>query len=213
MAAVKLPALGALLALTALALLACDDDDPEGGLEEERRLLYVGMTRAMDELCLTHARVRQHYGATTPQAPSRFLRELPEDWVEGVALGTEDGPSAGPRLVLEDEPVAVARMSQGDGVAALQGIGVVEGRRGQGFGTLMTTIATRAGMALGNRIVWLSVSESNAVARHVYARLGFRPAVARLYPIVMLALLVGSTAALAALFLPRRRRRRAGVDA
>jgi ribosomal protein S18 acetylase RimI-like enzyme len=77
---------------------------------------------------------------------------------------------------LEDEPVAVARMSQGDGVAGLQGIGVVEGRRGQGFGTLMTTIATRAAMAVGNRIVWLSVSESNAAARHVYAGLGFRPA-------------------------------------
>lgn len=76
---------------------------------------------------------------------------------------------------LEDEPVAVARLTQGDGTAALQGIGVVEGRRGQGLGTLITTIATRAGMALGNRIVWLSVSEANSVARGVYARLGFAP--------------------------------------
>lgn len=76
---------------------------------------------------------------------------------------------------LEDEPVAVARLSQGEGVAALQGIGVVEGRRGQGFGTLITVIATRAGLALGNRIVWLSVSEENAAARRVYGRLGFAP--------------------------------------
>jgi ribosomal protein S18 acetylase RimI-like enzyme len=77
---------------------------------------------------------------------------------------------------LEDEPVAVARLSRGDGVAALQGIGVVEGRRGQGFGTLMTTIATRAGLALGDRIVWLSVSEADPAAVHVYRRLGFAPA-------------------------------------
>ena len=76
---------------------------------------------------------------------------------------------------LADEPVAVARLSQGDGVAALHGIGVVEGHRRQGFGTLITTIATRAGLALGNRIVWLSVSELDPVATGVYARLGFAP--------------------------------------
>jgi ribosomal protein S18 acetylase RimI-like enzyme len=77
---------------------------------------------------------------------------------------------------LDDEPVAVARLSQGEGVAGLQGIGVVEERRGQGFGTLVTTIATRAGMAVGNRIVWLSVGDDNEAAMKVYARLGFRRA-------------------------------------
>jgi len=76
---------------------------------------------------------------------------------------------------LEDEPVAVARLSQGDGVAALHGIGVVEDRRRLGFGTLITTIATRAGLALGNRIVWLSVSDADPVAKGLYARLGFAP--------------------------------------
>jgi ribosomal protein S18 acetylase RimI-like enzyme len=76
---------------------------------------------------------------------------------------------------LEDEPVAVARLSQGDGVAALHGIGVTEARRRQGFGTLITTIATRAGLAMGNRIVWLSVSDADPIARRVYTRLGFAP--------------------------------------
>lgn len=76
---------------------------------------------------------------------------------------------------LGDEPVAVARLSQGDGVAALHGIGVTESRRRQGFGTLITTIATRAGLALGNRIVWLSVSDADPIARGLYARLGFAP--------------------------------------
>ncbi len=74
---------------------------------------------------------------------------------------------------LDDEPVAVARLSQGDGVAGLQGIGVVPERRGQGYGTLVTTIATRAGLATGNRLVWLSVHADNSTAVGVYARLGF----------------------------------------
>ncbi len=77
---------------------------------------------------------------------------------------------------LEDEPVAVARLSQGDGAAGLQGIGVIEERRGQGYGTLITTIATRAGMATGNRLVWLSVSEDNDPAVNIYSQLGFERA-------------------------------------
>jgi ribosomal protein S18 acetylase RimI-like enzyme len=75
-----------------------------------------------------------------------------------------------------DEPVAVARLSQGEGVAGLYGIGVVEGRRRQGLGTLITTVATRAGMALGNRLVWLSVEDDNPGACAMYERLGFEPA-------------------------------------
>ncbi len=77
---------------------------------------------------------------------------------------------------LGDEPVAVARLSQGEGAAGLQGIGVVPERRGEGYGTLITTIATRAGMATGNRIVWLSVNEDNDTAVGVYSRLGFQRA-------------------------------------
>jgi predicted GNAT family acetyltransferase len=77
---------------------------------------------------------------------------------------------------LGDEPVAVARLSQGDGATGLQGIGVVQEHRGQGYGTLITTIATRAGMATGNRLVWLSVHEDNDAAVRVYSALGFQRA-------------------------------------
>jgi RimJ/RimL family protein N-acetyltransferase len=94
---------------------------------------------------------------------------------DALAAAMEAGRVRAWVVWLDEEPVAVARLSQAGGVAALQGIGVVEGRRGQGFGTLITTVATRAGLALGNRIVWLSVSESNPGARRVYARLGFAP--------------------------------------
>jgi DNA helicase-2/ATP-dependent DNA helicase PcrA len=48
-------------------------------LEEERRLCYVGITRAKARLYLTWARRRRRFGGTSDQVPSRFLREIPED--------------------------------------------------------------------------------------------------------------------------------------
>ncbi|MFN2468730.1 MAG: ATP-dependent helicase [Gaiellaceae bacterium] len=54
----------------------------EGGLEEERRLCYVGMTRARERLALTHAAARSLYGNRSYNLPSRFLDELPEREVE-----------------------------------------------------------------------------------------------------------------------------------
>jgi DNA helicase-2/ATP-dependent DNA helicase PcrA len=49
----------------------------EGDVEEERRLCYVGITRAQRDLYLTHARSRMAYGARTYSLPSRFLAEIP----------------------------------------------------------------------------------------------------------------------------------------
>jgi DNA helicase-2/ATP-dependent DNA helicase PcrA len=54
----------------------------EDALEEERRLCYVGMTRAMERLCLTWARSRQVFGQRRLSVPSRFLEEIPPDGVE-----------------------------------------------------------------------------------------------------------------------------------
>ncbi|HHH12309.1 MAG TPA: ATP-dependent DNA helicase PcrA, partial [Candidatus Moranbacteria bacterium] len=48
-------------------------------LEEERRLMYVGMTRAMDKLYLVHARARTVFGSRQRNSPSRFLADLPEE--------------------------------------------------------------------------------------------------------------------------------------
>ncbi len=50
----------------------------EEELEEERRLCYVAMTRAKGKLTLTNAKQRMLFGRTTPNAPSRFLSEIPE---------------------------------------------------------------------------------------------------------------------------------------
>jgi DNA helicase-2/ATP-dependent DNA helicase PcrA len=54
----------------------------EGGLEEERRLFYVGITRAMRQLYLTYARRRAVFGAATYGMRSRFLDEIPSDLLE-----------------------------------------------------------------------------------------------------------------------------------
>ena len=60
-------------------------NDPDQ-MEEERRLCYVGMTRAMDQLMLTQARFRRRYGTDMPDAslPSRFLEEVPPQLLEDV---------------------------------------------------------------------------------------------------------------------------------
>jgi DNA helicase II / ATP-dependent DNA helicase PcrA len=56
-------------------------------MEEERRLCYVGMTRAMDTLLVTRARYRRRYGNDMPEAslPSRFLEEIPADLIEDLS--------------------------------------------------------------------------------------------------------------------------------
>lgn len=54
----------------------------EGTIEEERRLMYVGITRAREELYLTHAETRTMLGHTQANPPSRFLREIPSDLLE-----------------------------------------------------------------------------------------------------------------------------------
>ena len=70
-------------------LLAPDD------IEEERRLCYVGMTRAMDTLILSRARYRRRYGTDMPEAsvPSRFLEEVPAGAAAGFGIAAR--PSAG----------------------------------------------------------------------------------------------------------------------
>ncbi len=64
--------------------------DPTG-LEEERRLCYVGMTRAMDTLVLTRARYRRRYGSDMPDASvaSRFLEEIPSRLIEDLGSPAE----------------------------------------------------------------------------------------------------------------------------
>ena len=63
--------------------------EESGRLEEERRLCYVGMTRAMQKLYMTHAESRRLYGQEMRHRPSRFLKELPSECLEEVRLRTQ----------------------------------------------------------------------------------------------------------------------------
>jgi len=88
-------------------LLEADD------VEEERRLCYVGMTRAMDTLILSRAVYRRRYGTDLPEAsvPSRFLDEVPPQLVE--ELGTRRRPAAA-RTNWSDRSRAGSRSSYDD---------------------------------------------------------------------------------------------------
>ena len=57
-------------------------DDPEG-MAEERRLFYVGITRAQERLFLMHATNRTTFGYNEPADPSRFLDDIPSDLIKG----------------------------------------------------------------------------------------------------------------------------------
>ena len=58
--------------------------EEDGRLEEERRLCYVGMTRAMKQLYVCYAEVRRLYGKENYTQPSRFLSEIPDQFVEEI---------------------------------------------------------------------------------------------------------------------------------
>jgi Superfamily I DNA and RNA helicases len=59
----------------------------EDGIEEERRLFYVGITRAKKQLCLIHSATRMMWNHREPRMPSRFLSELPDECVTKLYYG------------------------------------------------------------------------------------------------------------------------------
>ena len=63
--------------------MSMDDAD---GVEEERRLAYVGITRAMERLVITYAENRRLHGQEHFSTPSRFIREIPAEYVQEVRL-------------------------------------------------------------------------------------------------------------------------------
>jgi DNA helicase II / ATP-dependent DNA helicase PcrA len=111
----------------------------EGGLEEERRLCYVGITRAERDLYLTSARTRTVFGARNFGAPSRFISEIPADLTDrevqsprafgGIRarVTSWSSPGAGADLPSRDEPPPPAFRLGDDVVHAAFGEGVVTG--------------------------------------------------------------------------------------
>ncbi|MBP7875902.1 UvrD-helicase domain-containing protein [Candidatus Woesebacteria bacterium] len=75
-------------------------------LEEERRLCYVGITRAKQQLVLSYAHYRSQYGASTTAIPSRFLAEIPQELFGGLvgnASTATSAPSSKQRKLVSDD--------------------------------------------------------------------------------------------------------------
>jgi DNA helicase-2/ATP-dependent DNA helicase PcrA len=77
-------------------------DAIDGDLEEERRLFYVGVTRARDQLYLTRAAVRLDRGRELPVIPSRFLKELPTEEIKDYEITSEEQMSGDQMDALAD---------------------------------------------------------------------------------------------------------------
>ena len=74
-----------------------------GGLEEERRLCYVGITRAKEKLYLSNARKRMLYGKENLTIPSRFLKEIPSELIEETSASVKSEKKIDKTKVFYDE--------------------------------------------------------------------------------------------------------------
>ncbi len=105
------------------------------GLEEERRLFYVGMTRAMEQLVLLCAQQRRRFGSRSYGVPSRFLREIPESLLVGSDPSAAAGGGAAddPSLDFSYSQDALGEVRQGLRVRhPVFGAGTVIGASGSG---------------------------------------------------------------------------------
>jgi len=93
--------------------LSPDDDEPSGAGEEERRLCYVGMTRARELLAFTWAENRLEHGARRGSDPSRFLNEIPVRFLRQIGRKGALRPPA-PRRETRYRPERESRRSFGD---------------------------------------------------------------------------------------------------
>ena len=121
----------------------------EGGLEEERRLFYVGVTRAMRELYLTYAQRRAVFGAQTIGLRSRFLGEIPAELLDEVE------PSDRLRIGARTGPIT-AGLGSGRRATVLHGASS-DGSNGAGGGgewaSAQGSQATLSGFRLGDDVV------------------------------------------------------------
>ncbi len=112
--------------------------DTPSGLEEERRLCYVGITRAREKLVLTHAEVRRLYGSESQNPLSRFVREIPGECLQDVRIkSTIVRPAqwASHSVQVSKESVGDSGLRVGQRVAhAKFGEGVILQAEGQGAG-------------------------------------------------------------------------------
>jgi ribosomal protein S18 acetylase RimI-like enzyme len=155
------------------------------------RLAALGWRPVLHELVLgtRHAAIVPHLDprtrieavtrASAPvyEATERAIFGL-EGWLADVRLealrrAIDAGRLRAYLVRVADEPIATARLWTFGDLACLDGVGVVPQARRRGYGTLVATVATRAALASGHGLVWLEVTDDNAAARAMYARLGY----------------------------------------
>ncbi len=105
-----------------------------GRLDEERRLCYVGMTRAMERLVMSYAEVRRQYGREEYHRPSRFLSELPTELLDEIRVKTRFQPPANQTKYSFSEQESGFKLGQSVQHATF-GQGVVLGVEGNGAHT------------------------------------------------------------------------------
>jgi DNA helicase-2/ATP-dependent DNA helicase PcrA len=126
-------------------------------LEEERRLAYVGATRAMRHLYITYAEQRRLYGVDTYGQPSRFISELPAELVEEIRPRLQvSRPVFARRNMVEESPAPGMRMGSRVRHAKF-GEGVVLNLEGNGPQARIQVNFERQGMK------WLMLSYANLV--------------------------------------------------
>ena len=99
-------------------------DDPDE-IEEERRLAYVGITRAKEDLTLCYAKMRTVRGETQMNAVSRFIREIPQELMDNRPPSPRVRPAAIPtpaRTAVENKPYIA-----GGGIGSLRAAGITKG--------------------------------------------------------------------------------------
>jgi DNA helicase-2/ATP-dependent DNA helicase PcrA len=103
-------------------------------LEEERRLFYVGMTRAKRELTLSLALLRRRYGTFEPRKPSRFIEEISAEHIERAGTGAGVSTAGRKKMAAAAEPAEkTTELAVGDMVRhALYGVGKVQTVSGRG---------------------------------------------------------------------------------
>jgi len=111
-------------------------EEGSGRLEEERRLCYVGMTRAMQQLWLSHAELRRLYGTEKYTSPSRFLGEIPDELLTEIRAkpkSTYSAPERKHSAWVDDQSAHESGVSVGTNVSHPKfGSGVVVNLEGQG---------------------------------------------------------------------------------
>jgi len=120
--------------------------DDVSEIQEERRLLYVGMTRAKDILCLTGAKRRRLYSKFQEQEPSRFLADIPKPcchWIDRVLEKPEGAPGTAPTQSRKAKPLFMAgcRVKH-----PAWGVGVVRDCSGEGEDTKVTVNFPNVGL-------------------------------------------------------------------